>query len=250
MNWYVYCSNNPIAFIDWSGKYHVPSSYPINRGHSGYGQPVAQVKSVNVAQLISGFYNERLMKSTYGPQRMAWDRYAPNQKNNSTVWQNAQITGPIYNQNEQAIADMKMGAAYAGSSGCGWIAAYNTTYLMGNTQNPADIIYHVESNGGLIANGHWGSNPEAYADYFNDMGMNASITYDLSAGIDSQVQNGDVFMLLYSHEGGAHYISVEYNNGQYQAYNVYKDSSKVVGFTSMDTWLKDNNYIANAFIGF
>ena len=202
--------------------------------------------------IIDGFYNERLMKAIYAPHRQAWDSYALNQKNNSTIWQNAQITGPIYSQHSLTLAEMKMGAARAGQNGCGWVAAYNVMYLKNNTQNPADIIFHVEHNGGLVGGGKLGSNPEAYADYFNGFGMKTCVTYNLSGGVDSKVQNDGPFMLLYSSNKGAHYIAVERKNGEFRAYNTERSmgSGHFETIPSMDAWLKENDYKASAFIGF
>jgi hypothetical protein len=124
---------------------------------------------------------------------------------------------PIFGQNAAPVSSIHMGFSTANQNGCGWISTYNAMYLLGNAQTSSSIISYLENDGGMVFGGMMGTNPESIANYFSDMGVHANLTYDFFMGIDGMMQNSgsNVFVLLYSHQNGAHYIAVEYKDGKY-----------------------------------
>ncbi len=201
------------------------------------------------AKAINSVYNSTLMKTSRAiNQSMPKSPYANPSKALNIPYK---YSSPIYDQNAPGVADVKMGLEAASMNGCGWIATYNAMHLTGNAQNPESIIHYLENDGGLLMGGGFGTNPESIENYLVDNGMRAYLTYDMSYGVDAATMNVDTFILLYSHENGAHYITVEYRDGMYYAYNTRWSAQNGAPepITSMDTWLKDEKGIASAIIG-
>jgi hypothetical protein len=59
LNWYAYCGSNPIAYVDWSGKYYVvanrePSSVETNFRYGDYTGTYSLVKDHQLSPLVDG----------------------------------------------------------------------------------------------------------------------------------------------------------------------------------------------------
>ena len=222
LNLYTYCIGNPVRYFNLGG---------------------------NMAALVDSLFNENFMKSLRLINKTLL-RKSYNSFSNNLPMPVVSSAGPIYNQASPSVTDIRMGFGTANDNGCGWISAYNAMYLLGNTQSPNSIIHYLENDGGLVMNGLLGTNPESIANYFTDMGINANLSYDMLLGVDRSVQTleTNVFVLLYSHGSGAHYIAVQYKGGKYYAYNVYSDSKNAEEIDSIDSWLTRNRYIPSALI--
>ena len=69
---------------------------------------------------------------------------------------------------------------------------------------------------------HLGINPEVMGIVMGALGYTVHLDYLSTKGLDSRIadSNSGVAILCYKHSSGAHYITIQYNNGQYYAYNL------------------------------
>ncbi|MCL1816420.1 MAG: hypothetical protein FWG43_02305, partial [Clostridiales bacterium] len=155
------------------------------------------------------------------------------------------FSGFIHDQNSGDASTLKMGKYTGDYNGCGWIATYNVGVIMGENFQPADIIKYYDSHGGALVDGAFGANPLAINMYLNEQGINAKLN-NLPGKVDSQIKDSKTSILMYLHENGGHYITIEYVNGMYYAYN--NDTSRYPAspepIPSIDAWLKEDNLTA------
>lgn len=136
---------------------------------------------------------------------------------------------------------------YQGSyNGCGWVATYNATLMLGKASDPADIIYSYDKYGGTVGNGIFGVNPLAIKLYFDSIGVESNM-YNLPVKADERISSSHVSILAYAHSNGAHYVAIQYVDGKYYVYN-YRNQNSADQISSIDSWLKDYGYTAISLI--
>ena len=86
-------------------------------------------------------------------------------------------TGYIYNQNKGNAAKYKFGFFRSSYNGCGWIATYNATIMLGKRIAPHKIIAEYELTGAVLY-GTFGIQPYAISAFFWNKGYKVTITYD------------------------------------------------------------------------
>ena len=78
----------------------------------------------------------------------------------------------ITNQYRGDAAKISMGYALISNNACGWVAAFNSFHTLGMNVQPADIVSWIEWNNGLIMDGVFGYNPNAFDRLFANWGWN------------------------------------------------------------------------------
>ena len=212
-NMFTYCFNNPVMYYDPTGE------FPILAGIIG----LAIVTYVAIAA-----------------------RDGMNNKESNLNAQQSFSGGYIYDQNQ--VNQFKMGRAGAAWNGCGWIAAYNAMIMLGNPQQPADVISYFDNAWGNIALGAFGTNPLAMGRYFGLQGYtgkSSAIPGSMPSDIEAVAQNASACVLLYAHSQGAHYTALKWNGKSYDVYNdrsgflSIKDYMSQVGGTFIKIWCID-----------
>ena len=212
-NMFTYCFNNPVMYYDPTGE------FPILAGIIG----LAVVTYVAIAA-----------------------RDGMNNKESNLNAQQSFSGGYIYDQNQ--VNQFKMGRAGAAWNGCGWIAAYNAMIMLGNPQQPADVISYFDNAWGNIALGAFGTNPLAMGRYFGLQGYtgkSSAIPGSMPSDIEAVAQNASACVLLYAHSQGAHYTALKWNGKSYDVYNdrsgflSIKDYMSQVGGTFIKIWCID-----------
>lgn len=133
----------------------------------------------------------------------------------------------IDNQNQSPANQVRLGAAEGLNegwrNGCGWISAYNALILLENPRHPAEIVRHIESGGGAVFSGVFGTFPHAIERLFLDLGYNVNHTLfpGRSVNIDNAIRSSRVSILAYTHTRAAHFITIEYreSDGKFIVYN-------------------------------
>ena len=173
------------------------------------------------------------------------------------------ITWPILSQNDEKyfqdgtldindpstqVTMVKMGRKYASSNGCGWIATGNILHLMGNEMDPWEIVNYYDTTGGALISGEAGVNPEAIISFFNSKNISANIDY-FPNYIDEQIRNSGIAIFNYLHDSAAHYIAVEYKDGEYVIYNEIAQNMEMAR-TSITAWIESNGWMPISIITF
>lgn len=108
-------------------------------------------------------------------------------------------------------------------NGCGWISAYNALLILENPLHPAQIVHHIESGGGTVLDGVFGTFPHAIERLFHDLGysVNHTLFPGLGAGLDAAVRSSRVSILAYTHTRAAHFVTIRYieEEGHFIVYN-------------------------------
>jgi len=137
------------------------------------------------------------------------------------------LTTLIDDQNQSPANQIRMGATdglnEGWRNGCGWIAAYNALILLGNPHHPAEIVNRIESGGGTVLGGVFGTFPHAIERLFIDKGydVNHILFPGRSVNIDDTIRASRVSILAYTHTRAAHFITIEYrdSDGKFIVYN-------------------------------
>ena len=158
------------------------------------------------------------------------------------------FSGLLFDQKSGDAAKLKMGYYTGDYNGCGWVATYNTGVMLGHHLSPADIIKYFDSHGGALVDGAFGVNPLAITLYLNEQGIEASIL-NLPTETDARIKNSEISILLYFHDQGGHYTTIQYADEMYYAYNNSQAwTTAAQPLPSVDAWLKENKYWAVSII--
>ena len=179
--------------------------------------------------------------------------------------------------NDQSIgpaSGIRMGAFegynHGARNGCGWISIYNASVLLGNPQHPAEIVRHLETNGGPVVNGMFGVYPGAIEDFFRAQGYDVNhdfrmnfhqegVTSQTSRSVDDTIRNANVAILTYVHGNGAHFITIQYEEGYFVVYNdhtanrhsrnlgLWSDYNDGALVDSVDKLIRDNDNMLFSF---
>ena len=87
------------------------------------------------------------------------------------------ISGYIYNQNTGNASKLWFGFFRSSYNGCGWIATYNATIMLGRRVAPCDIIGEYELTGAILY-GVFGIQPYAVSNFFRLRGYKVTVTYN------------------------------------------------------------------------
>lgn len=125
----------------------------------------------------------------------------------------------IDSQGSSYIGGLRYGFGRTGPVGCGWVATYNALKMLGEPEQPHDIIREFEMNG-LFAYGCNGVNPLAIVQFFKDREKNVDVFFNESEYDTEEAKEG-VNILLYTHSTAAHYIALKWDDskGKYVTYN-------------------------------
>jgi len=132
----------------------------------------------------------------------------------------------IYNQRKIPKDQWRYGLRSSAAVGCGWIAVYNALTLMGYRAKPEELIRYFERQLPLI-HGNAGTSILGPAICMKQMGFPVKVTANPKE-FDDIAKNADVCILFYRWtkpwKYGAHFVALEYKDGQFVGYNTYNNS--------------------------
>ena len=151
----------------------------------------------------------------------------------------------IYNQRKIPKEKWRYGLRSSAAVGCGWIAAYNALALMGYRAKPEELIQYFEKQLPLI-HGNAGTSILGPAICLKQMGFSVTVTAEREK-FDELAKSADACVLFYRWtkpwKYGAHFVALEYKNGQFIGYNTYRNSAgpDVYG-ESLRRFIKEKRY--------
>ena len=152
---------------------------------------------------------------------------------------------PIYCQKAIPKEQWRYGLRSSAATGCGWIAAYNALVLMGREPDPEEIIRAYQAQVPLL-HGNAGTLALAPVWYFRSRGFRATHTarYDR---FDAMAREAEACVLFYywrkGCKFGAHFVAVQYREGQFWGYNTYTNSTGPDRYgESLEGFLKERRY--------
>ena len=162
------------------------------------------------------------------------------------------MNGLIYNQREIPKEQWRYGLRSSAATGCGWIATYNALRLMGCRAKPEDLIRFYERQLPLI-HGNAGTSILAPALFFQKKGFRVTTTSVWEA-LDERAKESEVCILFYywrqRYKFGAHFVTVQYRNGQFTGYNTFRNSEGPDPYgRSLAAFLKKHHYFGPVLIG-
>jgi hypothetical protein len=148
----------------------------------------------------------------------------------------------ITGQGHDTVKYMKFGGTEVSKTGCGVISIYNVANALGRHRNLSDIIYEFDLNplsktasylsflgsiGFVVGfspwNGFFGASPSGIENYLAYHEFKYEKTWNLDE-FESWARDDRVFIVLYLHEQGAHYVMLQSDSGgTYTTYNHRSD---------------------------
>ena len=133
----------------------------------------------------------------------------------------------IYNQRNIPKDQWRYGFRATADTGCGWIATYNALRLMNYHAEPESLIYFYEWQVPFV-HGNLGTFGLAPALFFKQHGFQVK-TSSRPEKFDELAKDADVCLMFYywrkGAKFGAHFVALQYKDGQFTGYNTYKNST-------------------------
>lgn len=152
----------------------------------------------------------------------------------------------INGQGREAYADYRFGLGNYSNNGCGAIAVYNALISMGDYESPSNITSNMERRNGLMLGGVMGGNPAAIRDIIEQKGYEVTPLYfPTMTELQDAVKSGDTGILLFVHENGAHYVTIDYDTDSpkhFCTYNFYNDDEKMRKKYTLQFLYKSGNF--------
>ena len=157
----------------------------------------------------------------------------------------------IYNQREIPKDQWRYGYRATANTGCGWIATYNALRLMNYRVSPGSLIHFYEWQVPCV-HGNIGTMALAPAQFFKIHGYGVE-SCSLEEKFDEMAKHADVCILYYRWRKGikigAHFVALQYKDGQFTGYNTYKNSSGPDRYgPSLQEFLKKQKFFAPVLI--
>ena len=158
----------------------------------------------------------------------------------------------ILNQTEIPKDKWRYGFRSSAAVGCGWIAVYNALRRVGYRAAPEDLIRYFEKQLPLI-HGNFGTSILGPAICMKQMGFDVKVTANRRE-FDRLVKESDVCILFYRWakpwKYGAHFVALEFMDGQFVGYNTYTNSVGPDGYgESLDGYLRKKKYFGPVLAG-
>ena len=132
----------------------------------------------------------------------------------------------IYCQEEIPKEQWRYGFRSSAATGCGWIATYNALHLLGQHEEPEELIRYYERQFPIV-HGNFGTTILAPAFYFKKKGYQVDWTA-CTDRFDEMVKQYDVCILFYrwlrKWKYGAHFVCLHHTEKGILAYNTYSNS--------------------------
>ena len=157
----------------------------------------------------------------------------------------------IYNQTKIPKDQWRYGFRSSAATGCGWIATYNALRLMGYRPKPEDLIRYYERQLPLI-HGNGGTVIQGPALFFHQHGFQVE-TLSVQERFDAVAEAADVCILFYywrkKWKVGAHFVTVQYQDGKFTGYNTYRTSDGPDNYgSSLSCYLKRKKFFGSFLI--
>jgi hypothetical protein len=109
----------------------------------------------------------------------------------------------------------------------------------------------MRSKGGgqpRVCGGFFGSSPFGVYDYLNHHGFNPQMTFDVDEFESWADEEDKVFIILYAHSSGAHYVMLQSDeNGNYTTYNRLSWDNKAMPNVALSDILRGNRQFLTGF---
>ncbi|MBQ7801245.1 MAG: hypothetical protein IJ375_02855 [Oscillospiraceae bacterium] len=158
----------------------------------------------------------------------------------------------IYCQRKIPKERWRYGFRSSAATGCGWIATYNALRLLGQAAEPEALIRYYERQVPLIQ-GNLGTMALSPAFYFRKRGYAVEHT-SVYERFDAVAKASDVCILFYhwwrKWKLGAHFVAVEYRDGEFIGYNTYRNSTGPDRYgPSLEGFVRGRKYFGAVLIG-
>ena len=157
----------------------------------------------------------------------------------------------IYNQTKIPREKWRYGLRTSAATGCGWIATYNALRLMDYRASPGSLIHFYEWQVPFV-HGNIGTMALAPMQFFKKHGFQVE-SCSLEEKFDDMAKSADVCILYYRWQKGikfgAHFVALQYKDGQFIGYNTYKNSTGPDRYgPSLREFLKKQKFFAPVLI--
>ncbi len=193
LNWYAYCENDPVNFVDPTGMIGIWATICI---------------SVNVIASAYYLYDLHLMSKNY--------------KHNAELDANEETTTSnryIYRQGFGRSEDFVYGIEMAPENSCSVIAIHNAKVYLGIDSSLSQTILDVQSNFGMLIHGKYGTTSSSIGRTLRQY----EIPYKQIHGIDEMTKEGMYIISSWNDPDtyfeGRHTVAIEYNGTDYIVYN-------------------------------
>ena len=131
-----------------------------------------------------------------------------------------QVNTFIYDQTLDEINQYRCGVVTSRPKGCGWIATYNASKLLGYNFKPECVIWEYEKMG-IFMQGFFGVHPFAVARFFTKRGHDIDVHFGDFVDLDNLNSLSEVNVMFYDGKPTGHYAAIQYKNNVFEGYNVF-----------------------------
>ncbi len=161
----------------------------------------------------------------------------------------SQLDTFIYNQQTPMINKYRCGVVTSRPKGCGWIATYNASKLLGYNLKPEEIIKEYEEMG-IFMQGFFGVHPFAVARFFTKKGHDIDVYFGDFNDLDNLNNLSEVNIMFYDGVPTGHYAAIQYdekdknnpNDDVFEGYNVFGSSGTETLKEGIAIPVTDTNY--------
>ena len=243
LNWYVYCGNNPVIYVDpWGlNPRYVGDAAGLNL-RNGAGTNNGIITAIPYGAEVNYTGTKRYRNGQY---------WAQVEYNGYTGWVAAKYlvtANPnknyIFGQGNGDVANKPYGSWIISENGCELIAVYNALVNIGAYRDFDSIIRDAEAADGLLwLGGKFGSHPDRLGLLFDQYGISYTSTED-SSKFNDMLSAGGTYIVSFWNKGGVlkgiHTVMFIYDNdGSIRVFNYSNASSDANSYSSLDTYLNN-----------
>ena len=147
----------------------------------------------------------------------------------------------IYGQGHGSSSKLKMGFFKGARNGCGWIATYNATKMLGASVQPSEIIKIFEGFNPLRL-GFLGISPLTIIVFLITMGYRVRLSFNPNR-FDEIAKNSRANIMFYKFGLRGHFFAFDWDGDLFKAYNVYNSQKAVRTFSSIRTYMRKKGWL-------
>lgn len=135
---------------------------------------------------------------------------------------------------------MKLGFFNGSHNGCGWIATFNATKMLGATVHPSQIIKKFENLNPLRL-GFLGIHPLTIIAFFHIRGYKVTLSFNPNK-FDEIAKKNKANIVFYLYNIRGHFFAFNWDDEIFKAYNIFNNQKSIRTFSSIKTFIRKKGW--------
>jgi hypothetical protein len=133
-----------------------------------------------------------------------------------------------------------MGFFKGSHNGCGWIATFNATKMLGAKIHPSQIIKKFESLNPLRL-GFLGIHPLTIITFFHTRGNKVRLSFNPNK-FDEVAKKNKANIIFYLYDIRGHFFAFNWDDEIFKAFNVFNNQKSIRTFSSIKTYIRKKGW--------